>query len=88
MRYVERVAYHAWANGYSSRRYHTLAHRHANVTWGFAIAAVTVWYFAGWQWALISWGLASITFAQSMLATRVAVRLEQLYETTGRKPRE
>ncbi len=88
MRYIERRAYRAWTNGFSPQRFHALAHRHANVTWVFAIAALIVWYFAGWGWALISLGLAAIAFAQRIAATAVALRLQELYDVTGRKPQE
>jgi hypothetical protein len=88
MRYIEQRAVRAWANGCSPQRYRTRADRYANVTWVLVIAALMVGYFAGWGWALISWGLAAATFAQSIAATRIAGRLQEIYETTGRKPQE
>jgi hypothetical protein len=73
MRYIEQRAVRAWAKGYSPQRYRTLAHRYANLTRVLVIAALVVGYFAGWRWALISWGLAAVAFAQSIAATRIAL---------------
>jgi len=68
----------AWASGRTPEEFHAKAQMHANGTWSFVIIALVVWYFAGWVWALIPAALGIITALQSISATTVAARIEQL----------
>jgi len=70
----------ALLDGDGPEKFHTTAQRYANSTWFWIITAVAVWYFFGWGWAILPAALALAATGSSILATRVAYKLEELKE--------
>ncbi len=73
----DKMAFKAASMGKTSAEFHASAQRHANATWGSAILAGVVWYFAGWLWALIPAAIGLFTIAKSASSTMIATRLEK-----------
>lgn len=71
------IALLAIRDGNTSAQFRAAAQRHANATWYVLFAAVAIWYFAGWKWAMILVAFAAFKAIQSISATSVAVRLEK-----------
>jgi hypothetical protein len=65
----DKLAQKAKAMGKSSSEFTIAAQRHANATWFLVIAAVFVWYFWGWVWALIPIVSGVLTAFQSIRGT-------------------
>lgn len=72
----DRLARKAITDGHGREHFHHAAQKHANATWVMLIAALAVWYFVGWQWALIPAILGAYTALSSISSTMVASRLE------------
>ena len=72
----DKLAQKAIAMRKSSSEFSAAAQRHANATWFFVIAALVVWYFWGWIWALLPIALAAYTALQSTSSTMIATRIK------------
>jgi len=59
------------------------AQKHANATWAYVIAGGIVWYFFGWKWALIPFGLGIYTTVQSVSATKIATKIKNLEQSSA-----
>ncbi len=76
----DKLAQKAVSMGKSSSGFKAAAQKHANATWLLIVVAGVVWYFFGWAWALIPLALGAYTTIQSISATMVATRLENLQQ--------
>lgn len=71
------LARKAISRGHGREQFHHAAQKHANATWVMLIAALAVWHFFGWKWALIPAVLGAYTALSSISSTMVATRLEK-----------
>lgn len=71
-----KLAKKAEAMGNSSSEFTAAAQKHADATWFYLIVAGILWYFLGWRWALIPVAFGIYKIFQSIIATLVAMRLE------------
>ena len=74
----KRLALQALSRGNRARDFKFAAQKHADVAWFYAIAGGIIWYFLGWGWALIPFGLSILTVIQSISATLIAENIEAL----------
>jgi len=78
MQFHDKAANKAVAMGKRSVDFKNAAQKHANGTWVFLIAAGAVWYFWGWQVAVIPAVIGIFTAFQSISSTMIAERIEEL----------
>ena len=74
----DELARKAFARGDGRDNFLRAAQQHANATWVCVIAALAVWYFLGWAWALVPAVLGVYAALKSVSATMVATRLENM----------
>jgi len=77
----DKLAQKAISMGKGAEELSAAAQKHANATWAYVIAGGIVWYFFGWKWALIPFGLGIYTAFQSVSATKIATRIEEVEQT-------
>ena len=78
MSFFDELAQKAILDGNTSVEFKSVAQKHANWAWIFAILTCVVWYFSSWVWALIFSALALIATIRSISANMVKQRMEKL----------
>lgn len=77
MSFHDSLAEGALRDGNTPDQFRNAAQRHANAFWFYVAIGGGVWYFFGWGWSLLPFGLAALTGMQSVSSTRLAGKLEQ-----------
>lgn len=75
MSWFDSLADLADRKGQTEAEFRVSGEKHANATLVFLIAGGIIWYFAGWQWALIAFGCAAYAMLKGISATGVANKL-------------
>ena len=72
------MAVKAYTSGKTSGEFLTVAQRHADMSWFFALPTGATWYFADGIWALIPGALLVLSVLKSVSSTAIASRLEKI----------
>jgi hypothetical protein len=83
MAFHDNAAEKALAMGKNASEFSVAAQKQANSTWFYLIVAGGVWYFFGWQWALIPAALGVIAILKSVSSTSIATRLEKMEQVSS-----
>jgi len=83
----DKLAQKAISMGKSAATFNTAAQKHANASVIYFIVGGIVWYFFGWKWALIPFGLGLYAGFQSVSSTLIATRLEK-FEQNSETPED
>jgi hypothetical protein len=86
MSFHDSLAEGALRDGNTPAEFRAAAQRHANAFWFYMIIAAVTWFFFGWGWSLLPFGLALFVALQSVSSTLVAGKMEQLLKIPSLPP--